>query len=160
MKICRVGAKLFRVDSDRTKLTDAFHNFADTSKNDKMTPMQAVKYKYSWRWFKCHQGLHFSLLCHSSVTSYSLYYTTLHHTTLHQTSVQVNLLKQRICQSLSYGLDIWGITIWLPAEQDNETGSGTNTASYSMGTNRSFSSGKKAEVWSWPLTTRYYQGSE
>jgi len=33
--------------TDRTKLTDAFHNFADTSKKAKMTPTQAVKYNYS-----------------------------------------------------------------------------------------------------------------
>lgn len=143
------------IQTDRTKLTDAFHSFVDTSKKDKMTPTQAVKYNYSFRWFKCHQGLHFSLLCHSRITSYSLHYTT-----RQQTYVQVNLLKHRICQSLSYGLDIWDITIWLPAEQDIKTGSGAHTASYSMSTNCSFSSSKKAEVWSWPLTTRYYQGSE
>jgi hypothetical protein len=63
------------IQTDRTMLTDAFHNFMDTSKEDKMTPTQAVKYNYGWRWFKCHQGLHFSLLCHSRVTSYSLHYT-------------------------------------------------------------------------------------
>lgn len=87
------------------------------------------------------------VFCVTAVTSYSLYYTT-----LQQTSVQVNLPKHRICQSLSYGLDIWGITIWLPVEQDIETGSGAHTASYSMGTNCSFSSVKmlRYEADHWP----------
>ena len=34
------------IQTDRAKLRDAFHNFADTSKKDKMTPTQAVKYNY------------------------------------------------------------------------------------------------------------------
>jgi len=35
-----------QVQTDRTKLTDAFHNSADISKKGKMTPTQAVKYNY------------------------------------------------------------------------------------------------------------------
>jgi len=34
-----------------------------------------------------------------------------------------------------------------------QTGSGTHSASYPMGTRGSFSGSKMAEAWSWPLTS-------
>jgi hypothetical protein len=41
-----------------------------------------------------------------------------------------------------------------------QTGSGAHPASYAVGTRGSFSGGKAAEPWSWPLTSIWYRGQE
>ena len=48
MKICPVGAKLFHVDrqTDKTKLTVTFRNFANAPKND-FWRILTVVYKYN-----------------------------------------------------------------------------------------------------------------
>jgi hypothetical protein len=61
---------------------------------------------------------------------------------------------------LGYGLDDRGSRVRFPAGAGNfslhhrvQNGSGAHPASYPMGTSVSFSGGKAARAWSWPLTS-------
>jgi hypothetical protein len=62
--------------------------------------------------------------------------------------------------ALGYGLDDRGSRVRFPAGAGNfslhhrvQSGSGAHPASYPMGTGDSFSGGKAAGEWSWPLTS-------
>jgi hypothetical protein len=62
-----------------------------------------------------------------------------------------------------YGLDDRGSRVRFPAGAGNfshhhrvQTGSGTHSASYPMGTRGSFPGGKVAAAWSWPLFSIYW----
>jgi Na+-transporting methylmalonyl-CoA/oxaloacetate decarboxylase gamma subunit len=62
--------------------------------------------------------------------------------------------------ALGYGLDDRGSRVRFPAGVGNfslhhrvQNGSGARPASYPMGTRGSFSGGKAAGAWSWPLTS-------
>jgi hypothetical protein len=56
--------------------------------------------------------------------------------------------------ALGYGLDDRGSGVRFPAIHHRvQNGSGAHPASYPVGTRGSFSAGKAAGAWSWPLTS-------